>query len=126
MDGARIAGFTDAQIEEIRAKIVQDLCYQRAALLADAPPRAAERGSVLAFDLEATFFDSVPASISGGFFDANDLPPWDTWIAYGKCAALQSNVLYSWVPAEFEVVVGHAVRAHLSNAYAWVDAPPAA
>lgn len=121
MDGALLAGMTEEHIEAERGRIVRELCHKRGALLGEVVPSALERGRILAFDLEATFFDGVPASISDGFFDDEDLPPWDTWIFYGLLPTLGRNVLFSWVPVEFEAVVERAVRAHATDAYLWVE-----
>lgn len=120
MRGAYIAGRTAEQIEADRERIVRDLCLKRAALLGQAVPSTLESGRILAFDLEATYYDGVPESISDGFFDAEDLPPWDTWITYGPIPTLSNNFLISWVPLEFEAVVERAVEAHMADAYEWV------
>jgi hypothetical protein len=112
---------TAEQIEAHRDGVVRELGDRRAQLLGQPLQSNAEGGRILAFDLEATFFDEVPAEVTDGFFDAEDLPPWDTWISYGFHPKLKTNVLFAWVPVEFETLVERAVQASFANAYQWVE-----
>src|SRR4051812_24562449 len=86
MKGARLGGLTEEQIHAERSRIVNDVVARRRKLLmASSRDLAHERqvdGRVLVFAPDSSFLDGVAAAETNGFFDSEDLPPWDTWTAY--------------------------------------------
>jgi hypothetical protein len=75
---------------------------------------------MLAFELEASFFDGVATAQTNGLFDPEDLPPWDTWLSYGSFPSFRGDVLLSWIPKTFVPLAELAIRAHMCDAYRWV------
>lgn len=53
-------------------------------------------GRILRHSLRETTYSCTAQNVSGGFFDSQDLPPWDLWIAIqgGESAP----TLLSWIP----------------------------
>jgi hypothetical protein len=53
-------------------------------------------GRILRHSLRETTYSCTTQDISGGFFDSQDLPPWDLWVAIhgGESAP----TLLSWIP----------------------------
>lgn len=99
--------------EEERAGMVDALAAERGRLLRDRGEAPADirhglAGGrlLLSAGLTEGVWDAAPKQHSGGFFDADDLPPWDTWLLY---AALEEHIgprgkrvrtwyVVSWVP----------------------------
>jgi hypothetical protein len=120
-----VRGKSGQEITLERIRVVDELVQKRRQLitsLSDNVSRDAG-GRVLAFELDASFFDRVAAAETGGFFDSEDLPPWDTWISYCFDRSRSRWVLVSWVPASCISIVELATRVHMANAYQWVEAP---
>jgi hypothetical protein len=85
-----------------------------------------EPGRLLVCEVNMGLGDGLSEAHSRGFFDAADLPPWDTWlIAYGKTRKSEPGEplesLIAWVP---ESLVGYAragIAAHRSGSLQFVD-----
>jgi hypothetical protein len=52
---------------------------------------------------------------SGGFFDADNAPPWDIWVAY------EGNALISWVPPGLIVAAQMGIDVNPENCIQWLD-----
>ncbi len=76
-------------------------------------------GRLFSFLVDDCYFDGVAAAETNGFLDERDLPPWETWIAYWR----GRRALISWVPESECRAVDAAVRAHVVDAYAWLNGP---
>lgn len=114
MDGSLAAGLAPRAIADARHGVVETLVARRRAL----SPRAVAGadGRLLSFIVEGCFSDRVAETETEGFFDENDLPPWDTWVAFIR----ESGTLVSWAPPSFVATVEKAIRTHLVDAYAWL------
>lgn len=117
MEGALKTGQSQGAIDAKRCAMVETVVRRRRALLAGATPNAAA-GRVLGFDLSGCFHDGVAQEVSGGFFDENDLPPVDLWLAYRA----ERTTLYFWVPSALIACVDRALGAHLVDAFKWPNA----
>ena len=80
-------------------------------------PCPAAKGRLLGFEIDACFFDGVAPAETEGFFDDEDLPPWDTWVAFD----LRSGRLVSWVPDALVDLADKGVKVHFADAYAWMS-----
>jgi len=115
---------TDGQIDVRREEIVTTLAKTRREALQQGVmkgTRELKDGRILAFEVDACFFDGVVAAETKGFFDAEDLPPWDTWLAYRVPVGEVNPLLLSWVPSTLVATVENAIKVHMSNAYRWID-----
>lgn len=117
------SGAQQVQVEHRREAIVRRLVDARRRLLPSPIPESdgvASAGRLLAFELEASFFDGVVFAETGGFFDESDLPPWDLWVAYASARDGRLR-LVSWIPEEFLDLAEAAVRVHNFEAFRWLE-----
>jgi hypothetical protein len=102
-----------------RRTIAQTVAAGRARLLRDArhyPPSLDVRhldGRLLLFVPDETLSDGAAAIGSGGFFDAENVPPWDTWVEY------VGSYLISWVPGRIVGLVDHGIDANPESCILW-------
>jgi hypothetical protein len=68
---------------------------------------AQSKGRLLLYEPMETVTDGAAAVSSGGFFDLEDAPPWDTWFLYSE------GTIFSWVPDSM-----------IQHAQAGIDANP--
>jgi hypothetical protein len=66
-------------------------------------------GKLLLFTPSDTLMDGAAEYSSNGFFDVNNVPPWDIWVAFSD------QTLVSWVPPML-----------VETAHMGIDADPAA
>ena len=64
--------------------------------------------------------------MSGGFFDLWNLPPWDTWIAYGRQPTAfdersMGSFLISWVPQRFFDYAQAGIDINPEHCMRWLD-----
>jgi hypothetical protein len=84
----------------------------------------------LHFDPDQSLSDAAAMVESNGFFDADNTPPWDTWIAYvagqpqrpGVWTSFDSFLL-CWVPAAFVELVDRAISVNPEQCLRWADEP---
>ena len=72
-------------------------------------------GRLIAFDFHRTLSDGFAAAVSGGFFDDDNVPPWDTWVAY----VLDEGYLLSWVPPRRIPDVARAIGGNPEECIQW-------
>ncbi len=97
-------------------------------------------GRLLAYFLGASGHDGVTESMSNGYFDHEDNPPWDTWVCCiaGKeligpdqepfdlrvvigQRAFSPDYVLSWVPPVWVKDIGEAMRCEAMGAVMWAD-----
>jgi hypothetical protein len=102
------------------ATIVESVISRRAELVNKFTDAAVDLdrsdGRLLVFWPEETLFSDGAAEYSScGYFDAENTPPWDTWIAFSQGALL------SWVPGELVELAGKGIEANPEQCIAWYD-----
>lgn len=70
--------------------------------------------------------DGAAELASEGFFDIWNLPPWDTWIAFGTRPTTQrelseASFLISWVPSQLLEHADAGVGVNPEQCIAWLD-----
>jgi hypothetical protein len=111
-------------LEEVRTRgqcehIVHTLVMKRAELLSKIevfqgnPDRS--QGRLLIYCPEQNLADGAAEYNSCGFFDSNNSPPWDTWIAFSH------GPLLSWVPALLLEVADKGIEANPEKCIEWLD-----
>jgi hypothetical protein len=123
--GAYLRGRTAEDIRATRWRAVEDLVAnprKQFGLHGPDEDVVLPKGGILTFDLDASFYDRVAAVETGGLFDEQDLPPWDTWIAYDSLVAGESAKLLSWIPNDLIPSAERAITVHMCEAYAWLKA----
>ena len=68
---------------------------------------------------EENLADGAAEYASFGFFDVDNVPPWDTWIS------MFEKYLISWVPAPLIGMVQEGLDVNPEQCILWVDDPPA-
>jgi hypothetical protein len=77
--------------------------------------------------LDESVWDGAAQAESRGFFDINDLAPWDTWICYvrpqgednGRTG--QAPFVMSWVPSAFVRLVEDGIRVNPVGCIRWLE-----
>ncbi len=65
------------------------------------PASSLEGGFLLCYEPDQNLADGAAAFSSKGYFDDDNVPPWDTWIAYATEQG-RHGFLVSWVPPAFK------------------------
>lgn len=87
-------------------------------------------GGRLLFCTSATMSipDGYVTQASNGFYDEDDMPPWDTWLCYwgterhyaaGNDKRYQIEYLVSWVPASLIELANVGVEKHFMDCMSW-------
>lgn len=81
---------------------------------------------MLAYFPDAELADGAAEAETDGFFDVNDTPPWDTWVAlFSDLGAVHesavANYLVSWVPPRLVEVVQRGIDVSMVGCIAWVE-----
>jgi hypothetical protein len=104
-----------------RIAIVEDLANRRAALLKTMGRYAAlsqvnlTQGRILLYAPDENLFDGAAKYSSKGFFDVNNVPPWDTWVCY------TDGHLVSWVPPVLEELASAGVAVNPEECIQWAS-----
>ena len=104
---------------------VADLCARRRReLLRLVTAETAEiAGAVLVTTaISESLVDGAARDASSGWFDSNDLPPWDTWFAYGRLNTRQftaREVLLAFVPQAWQAAAEQGMRVNPVNCIEW-------
>ena len=77
-------------------------------------------GRLLAYFPDDNLACGVAEAETGGFFTTDNVPPWDTWIAYLH-EERQTNYLVAWVPGPMTTMVDGGVRVIPEECVGWVD-----
>jgi hypothetical protein len=107
-----------------RAAEVDRLGLRRAELLAlhgiDAADVTlnASRGRLLVAEIDNSVWDGLSKVESGGFFDAFDIPTWDTWIRLSRTQGTDS--LLCWVPSPLIQRVSNGIAVNCMDCIGWV------
>jgi hypothetical protein len=89
-------------------------------------------GRLLAFFPDDNLADGWAETVSEGFFDVNNIPPYDTWvwmvrdIRTFECAdheqgETEANYLVAWVPPDFIPHANRGVEANPEGCILWLD-----
>jgi hypothetical protein len=89
-------------------------------------------GRLLAYFPDDNLADGFAQTVSKGFFDVDNIPPYDTWVwivddtrhfkyADGVNGELQANYLVAWVPPDFFEFADSGVDANPEGCIQWLD-----
>jgi hypothetical protein len=107
--------------ESVREGIVQGVIRKRSRLVAEQGSFDVEKvirgraGRILICVPEENVADGASQAGSSGFFDPNDVPPWDTWFHYSDSA------LFCWVPSVLVSLVENGIHANPVDCIHWAD-----
>jgi hypothetical protein len=109
----------EAEID--RGEIVEELSDKRAGLLRNRgayPTRISSDlcgGKLLIYEPDDNVADGASQHQSKGHFDAEDAPPWDTWVFYFD------RHLVSWVPPKLVDLVQRGLDVNPVDSIRWAD-----
>ena len=98
-----------------RQTVVDELTRKRAQLLKswEFEQSLDDNGRVLVFIPDHSLFDGAAEVETGGFFDDNNVPAWDTWIDYVE------GHLLSWVPSNLVELVEGGIQVNPEECIMW-------
>jgi hypothetical protein len=106
--------------------VVNLLVAVRASLVASDSAFDGQVGRLVGCDVSASEASEGARVDSNGFFDAFDVPPWDTWVAwFPDRNAVQSDngYLVGWIPDELVVIAQSGIDASPVECVFWADDP---
>jgi hypothetical protein len=77
-------------------------------------------GRLLLYFPDLNTSDTMAESETRGFFDSDNNPPWDMWVAYFYESS-GKNYLISWIPPEFVELASKGVEVNPEQCISWVD-----
>jgi hypothetical protein len=89
-------------------------------------------GRLLAYFPDENLADGVAQMKSEGFFDVDNIPPYDTWVWMvrdvktfdyrdGGTGEREANYLVAWVPPDFIGLASRGVKANPEECILWLD-----
>jgi hypothetical protein len=84
-------------------------------------------GRLRLFYPDESLFDGAAEVASRGFFDADNVPAWDTWVYYGtdgpgSTTDCDQRFLVSWIPREFVPLVNDGIEVNPESCIEWASA----
>ncbi len=76
-------------------------------------------GRLLTYAPGANLADGAAKKASHGFFDDNNMPPWDTWVHF------DDGRLYAWIPPAMEALAQAGMDVNAEECIWWTDSAPA-
>ena len=132
--------FAYAETFEQRREMVEELAEKRLKLLRlqgryrVLPARDLSGGRLVLYDPDLNRFDSTSLVESYGYFNWDNLPPWDTWVAYvrdeererearraGDEEAGFDSYLAAWAPPRYLELAAAGVRANAEGCLLWAS-----
>jgi hypothetical protein len=78
-------------------------------------------GRLLIYFPDQELADGAAEVESRGFFDVNNAPPWDTWVAFIHHDKSGLSHLVSWVPPEFLSLADAGIEVNPEECILWLD-----
>jgi|GEM_PF-1914207 len=82
-------------------------------------------GRLLVYGPDYSLFDGLTESLTDGFFDVYDCPPWATWVQAKRELMRESEpdgpFLVAWVPPALTDTVADAARGEAGDSLDWLD-----
>ena len=106
-----------------RKATVDSTCSARRRELGYPENRAARGlggGRLLGYWPDDTLSDGAARAATDEFFDEDNLPPWDTWIAY-LFESERNQLLVSWIAPELVDLVSRGVNVNPEGCILWLD-----
>lgn len=107
------------------SSVVADICERRhRELIRLLTPETTEtEGRILVTTaIKESVVDGAASAASSGWFDSNDLPPWDTWFAYARLNTrrfTEREALFAFVPHAWEARVEQGMKVNPIDCIEW-------
>lgn len=109
-----------------RQQLVDELCNKRATLVRNNRLNQPHHGSFLIYYPDMTLSDGTAQFESGGFFDADNEPPWDLWIFFATDLSVSDPqnygaLLVSWIPDVLRDHVDRGIKVNPEQCLEWAN-----
>jgi hypothetical protein len=126
--------YTWSQAPQMRQAIVDEVASKRRAALLNLPrvdpaqiQALIDEGRLLIYYPDENLYDGAAPAASDDFFDADNVPPWDTWLIYViEKGRWGKNYLIAWVPPELLELATAGVDVNPEQCIVWADGLPVA
>lgn len=85
---------------------------------------AAAAGKLMVYFPDGDLADGAAEAETGGYFDTNNAPPWDTWVTFaedsGSKDASQVKYLLAWVPQPLVALVDLGIQVNPEECIKWL------
>lgn len=99
-----------------RHELVSSIILRRSELVrAEETAHDHNLGRFILYVPEENLADGAAKYSSNGFFDIDNVPPWDTWVAFSH------NTLLSWVPPELVGLAQSGIDVNPENCIRWMN-----
>ena len=99
---------------------VADRRHWRLQLKTSTPATSLANGRWLYYFPDANATDGFSGKMSKGFFDIDDTPPWDTWVAYVH-ESQHIQYVVSWIPPAYIELASIGIRVNALEWSGWLD-----
>jgi hypothetical protein len=101
------------------ASLRRSECWQSCSQV---PLRSLEEGRLLAYQPDMDLACGAAQAASQGFFDVNNAPPWDTWVAMVQESGVDAvPYLVSWIPPQFVSLAQQGIDANPECCIVWLE-----
>lgn len=89
-------------------------------------PRDLGGGRLLVYFPDSDLACGAAEYETGGFFDINNVPPWDTWVAYFQdeersIDSFDTDYLVAWIPPEFVELADGGIGVNPEECIKWLS-----
>jgi hypothetical protein len=77
-------------------------------------------GRLLVYAPDDSLFDGAAEVSTGGFFDFDNIPPWDTWVAF-LYESERLQYLVSWIPPQLIELANTGVNVNPEACIRWLE-----
>jgi len=108
-------------LREGRKEVVASVAGKRYLALGrpqEEPARNLAGGRLLIYEPDVNLFTGLEEDETNGYVDYDNVPPWDTWVAY--IYEPKRDYLLSWVPPEFVTLMTSGINAS-DRSIGWLD-----
>ena len=86
-------------------------------------PKDLGGGRLLVYFPDVNLFCGAAEDETNGFFDVDNVPAWDTWVAYFAVGNHHSSGSYliSWIPPQFVELVSRGIYVNPEECIVWLE-----
>jgi hypothetical protein len=108
----------------IDASVVEDVVLRRRRQVGTQADGVVSGSRFLVWFPDQTLSDGAAQLATNGYFDADNQPPWDTWLGWISVPTIQDvglrNMLVAWVPGDLVKLVSAGVDANPEECLQWL------
>lgn len=123
----RTKDFQPGVLDRSRFETLASICLERQRQLSSTVSGTTDlpQGRLLLFYPDATLSDGAADAETNGYFDEDNIPPWDTWVAYFEES--RSDVSFGayilcWVPRALVELVDGGIEVNPEECIQWLTA----